>query len=327
MFKILSVDGGGIRGIIPSLMLAAIEDQTGRPICESFDLISGTSTGGIIALGLTKPAADSNTPDKSAADVVRLYEEEGSTIFPRSFLTGLHISAVRGPKYDAHGIDTTLEKYFGETRLKDALKPILVPSYDIEKQTPIFFKSARATSDPAYDFAMRDVARATSAAPTYFSPEKIPLADPLDYYALIDGGVVAGNPALCAYAEAVRMVREAGGDTGAIAVVSLGTGELKRAYNYESACNWGQLEWAQPVIDIVLQGSNATVDYQLQQLLHVDGAQPSYFRFQLELTADSVAMDDASDAHLKHLMDLTHDYLGDPDARAKLDQVCALIMA
>src|ERR1700730_17097639 len=145
-FKVLAVDGGGIRGIIPALVLAAIEDQTKRPICELFDLVAGTSTGGILALGLTKPGADGKV-EKSAMDVVRLYENEGSTIFPTSFLQGLHIGAIRGAKYDSTGIDSTLEKYFGEARLKDALTPILAPSYDIERQTPVFFKSMKAQTD------------------------------------------------------------------------------------------------------------------------------------------------------------------------------------
>ena len=83
-----------------------------------------------------------------------------------------------------------------------------------------------------------------------------------------------------------------------------------------TACNWGQLEWAQPVIDIVLQGSNATVDYQLQQLLQVDGAQQSYFRFQVELTADSVAMDDASDAQ-PEVLDGPDPRLSRPPRRAR----------
>ena len=114
---------------------------------------------------------------------------------------------------------------------------------------------------------MRDIARATSAAPTYFTPVKLATIDRLNYYALVDGGVVAANPAMCAYAEAVRMCAEAGTPPEQILMVSLGTGEQRRTFGFEKACEWGQLEWAQPIIDIVLQGSNATVDYQLQYLL------------------------------------------------------------
>src|SRR5262249_870425 len=157
----------------------------------------------------------------SAADLIRLYENEGRTIFPTSSWLGAHLGALMGAKYDAKGIDATLQKYFGDTRLQEALTRVLVPRYDIEKQVPIFLKSDRARDRPDYDFPMRDVARATSAAPTYFTPEKIETADRLNYYALIDGGVVAGNPAMCAYAEAIRDQRAV---NEGVLMLSLGTG-------------------------------------------------------------------------------------------------------
>jgi patatin-like phospholipase/acyl hydrolase len=321
-FKVLAVDGGGIWGVVPSLMLAALEEQTHRPISDMFDLVSGTSTGGIIALGLTKPGADGK-PDKSANDVVHLYAAEGHAIFPSSFLQGLHLGAIRGAKYDPKGLETTLQKHFGDIRLKDALKPVLIPSYDIEKQIPIFFKSEKAKVDPEYDFAMRDVVRATSAAPTYFPPEKIETGDPLNYYALIDGGVVAGNPALCAYAEAMKMGKAT---DGGVLMVSLGTGEFRRPIKYADARNWGQLEWAQPIINIVLQGSNSTVDYQLKQLLQYEGPQQSYFRFQVQFGQDT-SIDDASDSNLKYLMDLTRAYLNEPDTQETIKRLCELLTA
>ena len=215
-----------------------------------------------------------------------------------------------------------MQKHFGDVRLKDAIKPVLIPSYDIEKQIPIFFKSEKARVDPAYDFPMREVVRATSAAPTYFPPEKIDTGDPLNYYALVDGGIVAGNPALCAYAEAMKMGKAADD----VLVVSLGTGEFRRPIKYADAINWGQLEWAQPIIGIVLQGSNSTVDYQLQQLLEYDGPKQSYFRFQVEFGQDT-SIDDAGDANLKYLMDLARAYISQPDTADTLTRLCALLTA
>jgi patatin-like phospholipase/acyl hydrolase len=319
-FKVLAIDGGGIRGIIPALILVAIEDRTQRPISDLFDMLSGTSTGGIIALGLAKPGAD-DKPDKSARDVVGLYETQGGNIFPHSLRGMLHVEALAGARYPAGGIETTLERYFGDVRLKDALKPVVIPSYDIEKQVPIFFKSEKAKASPDADFLMRHVARATSAAPTYFPPEKIDTADPLQYYALIDGGIIANNPAMCAYAEAIKMGRAGDG----VLMVSIGTGELRHPIKYDDANRWGQLEWAQPVLDVALQGSSETVDYQLQQVLSAGGPNQSYFRFQLALTQDAQNMDDARDANIKHLMDLTQDYLTNPNTKESLDQLCSLL--
>jgi len=318
-FKVLAIDGGGIRGIIPALILQEIENRTQRLISDLFDMLAGTSTGGIIALGMTL-AGDGGKPAKSAQDIVGLYEREGSNIFPGSLHETLHLEALRGAKYAADGVEATLERYFGDARLKDALKPVVIPSYDIEKQTPVFFKSEKAKGDPSYDFLARQVARATSAAPTYFPPEKIDTADPLQYYALIDGGVIANNPAMCAYAEAIKMGC-LDNDRGVL-MVSLGTGELRHPIQYKDATGWGQLEWARPVLDIALQGSSATVDYQLQQLLVTEGANQAYYRFQLALTQDATEMDDARAENLKHLIDLTQDYLGKPETKDALDEVC-----
>lgn len=321
-FKVLAIDGGGIRGIIPALILEQIEKRTNRPISDVFDMLSGTSTGGIIALGLTLPGPDGK-PARSAHDIVALYEREGMTIFPPSLHEMLHLETVLGAKYSAHGIEQTLHRYFGDAHLKDALKPVVIPSYDIEKQVPIFFKSERAKGSPDSDFLMRQVARATSAAPTYFPPEKVDTDDPLQYYALIDGGVIANNPAMCAYAEAIKMGKV---DGAGVLMVSLGTGELRHPIQYREARKWGQVEWARPVLDIALQGSSATVDYQLQQLLATEGADQAYFRFQLSLTQDATEMDDARDANVKHLIDLAQDYLGRPDTRDALDEVCARLI-
>jgi hypothetical protein len=105
-------------------------------------------------------------------------------------------------------------------------------------------------------------------------------------------------------------------------MVSLGTGAQRHPLKYGDACNWGQLEWAQPIIDVVLQGSNSTVDYQLQQLLRTDSVQQSYFRFQVALSDQTSDIADASNENLKRLMDLTQDYLSDPDTKDNLNRLC-----
>ena len=187
-----------------------------------------------------------------------------------------------------------MQKHFGDVRLKDALKPVLIPSYDIEKQVPIFNRAKRpGSTPPTTSRCARSCGR--PPAPTYFPPEKIDTGDRLNYYALVDGGIVAGNPALCPYAEARKMGKAADD----VLLVSLGTGEFRRPIKYSDALRWGQLEWAQPIIGIVLQGSNSTVDYQLQQLLGHEGPKQSYFRFQVEFGQDT-SIDDASDANLKY---------------------------
>jgi uncharacterized protein len=291
--RILAIDGGGIRGIIPALVLAELERRAAKPTAALFDLIAGTSTGGILGCGLTI-ARDAGTPLYSAAELVELYENEGPHIFSRSLLKRVtSLDGIIDERYASGPLQEALQRYFGEARLRDALTRLLVPAYDIERRAPWFFRSERARADPNYDFAMRDVAYATSAAPTYFEPAKLPaLAAADDYYALIDGGVFAVNPGMCAWAEARAL-----GLPDDTVVVSLGTGELTRRIRYDDAKDWGLIEWARPVIDIVFDGSSDVVDYQLGQLL--GGGR--LFRLQTELVNASDDLDDADPDNIRAL--------------------------
>ena len=302
--KILSIDGGGIRGIIPATILDHIERITHKPIASLFDLIAGTSTGGILALGLTKPDA-AGRPRYSAADLVNLYVSEGARIFSRSFWYRLlALDNLSEKKYPAAGIEAVLEQYFGDARLRDAITDVLVTSYEIEKSFPFFFRSSAARRYADYDFPMRDVARATSAAPTYFEPMK------LNNYALIDGGVYANNPAACAYVEA----RTTFPDAANFMVVSLGTGNTNDGVSYPEAKNWGVAQWAKPILSVVFDGVSSTVDYQLRQIV------PNYYRFQTTLPSAQASFDNASSANLTALQGLAHKFIEDqPD---QMEQLC-----
>jgi patatin-like phospholipase/acyl hydrolase len=302
VFKVLSIDGGGIRGIIPAMMLAEIEDRTGKSIAEMFDLIAGTSTGGILALGLAMPG-DGGKPRYKAEELIELYEKEGLRIFSRP--AGHRIDSLEGiaeERYPSEGIEQVLAEYFGEVRLKDALTRVLITSYEIQLRLPFFFRSERAKDSPDYDFPMSQVACATSAAPTYFEPAKVEAEDPVDYYALVDGGVFANKPAMCVYVEARRILEAEDSPDSDILVVSLGTGQLTDRLRYEEAAGWGLLGWARPIIDVVFDGVSDTVDFQLKELLpsSKDRAR-RYYRFQRELVEVSDAMDNASPRNLQDL--------------------------
>jgi patatin-like phospholipase/acyl hydrolase len=306
VFKVLSIDGGGIRGIIPAMILAEIEDRTGKSIAEMFDLIAGTSTGGILALGLAMPG-NGGKPRYKAEELIELYEKEGLRIFSRP---GRHridsLEGIAEERYPSEGIEQVLEEYFGEVCLKDALTRVLITSYEIQLRLPFFFRSERAKASADYDFSMRQVARATSAAPTYFEPAKVEAEDPVDYYALVDGGVFANNPAMCVYVEARRILDAEDSpypsDTD-ILVVSLGTGQLTDRLRYEEAAGWGLLGWARPIIDVVFDGVSDTVDFQLRELLSPSKNRPKryYYRFQRELVEVSDAMDNVSPRNLQDL--------------------------
>ena len=323
--KVLSIDGGGIRGLIPAMVLAEIEKRTGKRIAQLFDLIAGTSTGGILALGLTKPGAGGK-PRWTAEQGVELYREQGGKIFDRSVWHRIRsLGNLAEEKYPAGPIEEVLQEFFGNTRLSEALKDVIVTSYEIERRIPFFFKS-RYASDPAkkadYDFPMWQVARATSAAPTYFEPFKIDTNKQADYWALIDGGVFANNPAMCAYAEA-KATRK---DAQDFLVVSLGTGELTRPLPYDQATGWGLALWAQPILSVMFDGVSDTVDYQLQQMLPtLDDGKPRYYRFQVRLDEGSDDMDDASRTNLRVLQLIAEDMI--QKRNADLSDLCARLTA
>jgi len=311
-FRILSLDGGGIRGLIPALVLAELEQRTGKRTAQLFDLIAGTSTGGILALGLTRPGA-AGKPLYGADEMVGLYEKDGSKIFDRSPLHRLKaIGNLADEKYPSHGIDAVLKARFGESMLSEAITPVLVTSYDIEERGPYFFKSHRARLEPPRNHLMRDAARATSAAPTYFEPVKVPCSDQKSgYRALIDGGVYANNPAACALVEAMCFFDQKLDD---IVMLSLGTGENTRPIKYEDAKGWGLAKWAQPVLNVVFDGVSDTVHYQLQSLLTKGAQSGRYLRVQVDLTDANDDMDDASERNLRDLKVVAEKLIAENDA-------------
>jgi len=291
MVSILSIDGGGIRGIIPLKFLIEIEKRTGKPICELFDLISGTSIGGILAASLSMPDKFGK-PKYTAQQVYSAYFEHGEAIFHRSLLRFfITLGGLLGPAYSPRRLEALLRGFFGESRLHETLTEILVTAYDMASSTPWFFKTsfAKEHREPANDPFLTQVARATTAAPTYFPPINI------EGHCLVDGGVFACNPALCAFAQARKMFPKE-----EIMVVSLGTGEKIHNRPCRKIRNWGIAGWAVPISDIMLNSSSASVDYQMRALL----GSKNYKRFQVKLDEDATGMDDASEENILSLEEL-----------------------
>ena len=325
LYKILSIDGGGIRGVVPAVLLTEMEKRTGKAVYSLFNLIAGTSTGGILAAGLvapTSPGYESASPGPrfKASDLLALYEERGKDIFRRSFCD--KITSLWGwadERYRNDGIETVLESYFGDTELKDALTEVLVTSYEIEERRPYFFKSRKAKSDlDQRNHFLRDVARATSAAPTYFEPAKICTVGghTTKTRYLVDGGVFANDPALCAYAEAISL----GESPDNVLLVSLGTGVATKPIDYDEAKNWGKGSWAKPVISVMMDGVADSVDYQLRQILSPTKAQ--YYRFNAPLQEASADLDASSRANVNALRREAERILDDQETGQKFEVLC-----
>ena len=312
--KVLSIDGGGIRGLIPALVLAEVERLAERRIAELVDLVAGTSTGGILACGLTRPGPD-GTPLYSAEELAGIYVEEGPRIFRRSLLKRIFsVGGLVDERYEDDGLNDALERYLADARLSGTVADLFVTAYDIKDRFAFFFRSARARNDPEYDFPLVQVARATGAAPSYFEPAEVTDVAGARTYPLIDGGVYAVNPAMCAYADIAVAAR-----AGELELMlSLGTGEHTRSYTFEQVRWWGQLEWARPLLEMVFDGVADTIEFESSRLMG-----DRYVRLQtvLDLAADD--LDDASEENLAALRAEAEQLIA--ASGEKIDRACAIL--
>lgn len=303
--RILSIDGGGIRGILPGQILVALEEKLQRldespnaRIADYFDLIAGTNTGGILAcIYLCPSEKNSKRPKYSARKAVDLFLERGDEIFDVSFWDKVRsLGIVSDEKYSVSELEEALNIYFGDIRLSKLLKPCLITAYDIRRRKGHFFRSHRAKTNTSYDFLVKETARATSATPTYFEVARVISYDNTPY-PLIDGGVFVNNPALCAYAEARNWKFDESRDRPRAAdmmILSLGTGGNDKGFEYKKAKEWSALQWITPIIDIAMSGVDDTIDYPLRQIYYEIGKPDQYLRISPRLyTADS-SMDNAS---------------------------------
>ena len=306
---ILSIDGGGIRGIIPAVILNYIEKrirfQTNNPnatLADYFDLVAGTSTGGILACYYLHPNR------YAASEAIEMYAKHGKDIFNRKLLR----HGVTREKYTATGLEKVLNDCMGNVTLAETRTNCMITSYDVNDRKAVFFTSPEAKLYEHRNYYLRDVARATSAAPTYFELAALKSIGGATSY-LIDGAMYAGNPTMCAVVEANKTVFESCDNPSIddLFIVSLGTGKEKKKYDYNKAKDWGAVGWAKPVIDILLSASAEVVDYQMRQLFAVAGCKDCYVRLEPELGNAKPDMDDASDENIQRLKDAGEGFVQD----------------
>jgi len=319
--RILSIDGGGIRGLIPALVLDRLEKQLagqvgdGARLSDYFHLFAGTSTGGLISLALTSPKG------VAATELADLYVEDGPKIFDRGLLDAIgNLGGLTGPLYSAKPLEDVLRQRLGESRLSDAKRDLLVTAYDMTERKPFFFKRWRALESEDHDYSIVEAGLATSAAPTYFPSHSLTVPGDAEPHALVDGGVFADDPTIAAIAEALgRSSDEPAGLTPHdLFVVSLGTSRYVPHYRQRDVSRWGKIRWVvlggdePPLISAILNGSADGTDYWAHMLLNHQtgdppptaaalGHGPRYFRLQVDIPTE-VAMDDASERVLERTL-------------------------
>jgi uncharacterized protein len=308
LFRILAIDGGGMRGLISALVMEEIEARLGERlgaeqpprISDYFHLVAGTSAGGLAALALTAPTG------LGAGDLVAFYREDGPRIFRRGLGRRLATGwGLFGPKYSAEPLREAIEARVGPSRIADATRDLLVASYDMHGSEPHFFKRWRALESPERNPTVVAAALATAAAPTYFPSQQ------LGEGALVDGGVFANDPAVAAIAEALGRQSDppARLEPSNILMVSIGTGEFEVGYEQRQVRRWGALRWVlgrsgPPILNTILGGVTDATDYWAHMLLNHDpgegvpepaeiGRGPRYYRLQAKLDGP-LALDETS---------------------------------
>ena len=305
--RILSIDGGGIKGIVPAVVLLHLEkllqDLSNNPssrIHDYFDLFSGASTGAIIIAGLLSPD-NHNRPKYSSEEILDLYLNNGQIIFNSSLFQEIKsVSGIVNVKYDPEGLESVFEKYFGKSELKNLLKPSLIPVYDLSRGKNYFFRQQKALTSPRHNYYVKDLLRGATSALTFFPPSQISTVNDQEHRCFIDGGVFANNPALSAYAEfRYHNSKLHAKDT---MMLSLGTGRKTTNLDCKVTANWGAAEWLYQGSYLTSNAVSSASDYQLNA---VYGNQSNYLR--LDSTFDdnqNSSMDNTDKDYLDYLISL-----------------------
>ncbi|XP_068658023.1 patatin-like protein 5 [Aristolochia californica] len=346
MVTVLSIDGGGIRGIIPGIILASLEsklqelDGNDVRIADYFDVIAGTSTGALITVMLAAPDKD-DRPLYAAKDISNFYLEHCPKIFPQSGVLrpALNFFGVFvGPKYDGKYLHSLLRRLLGEKKLHQTLTDVVINAFDIKYLQPVIFSTFKAKEDAANDPLLSDVCISTSAAPTYLPPHYFETKDShgkIKSYNLVDGGVAANNPALTAMTEISReIIRNNPSfltirptEYGKFLIISLGTGSAKqeKKYNSKMAAKWGLLGWLyndghSPLMDSFTQSSADMVDIHNSVLFQALKSESNYLRIQDDsLVGDAASVDISTEENLRNLVEIGERLLKKPVSRVNLD--------
>ena len=281
-FRVLSVDGGGIRGVYSAHILQCIEERLQINLFDTFDMVAGTSTGSIIAAGVVMGVP--------AADIVAMYIKYGAGIFhkkqffcPCKKLKNM-LQPIFDSVYDTQFLENVLSEIFQDKRLGDIKKPLLLPATDIGNGCVHVLKSGYS-SDFIRDnkVLVKDAILASCSAPTYFNPHK------LDHYLLADGGLWANNPALAAVIDAQKRL---GVSLDDIQILSIGTGHSKTMYGTNASRKWGLVNgWKhKDFISFILSLQTQSALNYLKLMLHPGQIKRIDFESDSPLPLDDVSM-------------------------------------
>lgn len=327
--RVLSIDGGGVRGIIPATVLAYLEnkliERTGNSktrISNFLDFAAGTSTGSIISALAITPTEEGKPPMKME-DVVKLYFELAAVVFKKDWKRNLKtLWGLLGPRYSSKPIDDILLNKLDHWRLSELVLPCAFTGYDTAKRRPIIYTNSD-DKEKYGNYFIKDVVRGSTAIPSAFSPANF--RDGVDVNTIIDGGVFANNPSLVAYIEMLKtkeisekFVKSKEGaqvnqlNPTNVIILSFGTGRgTLTTYPNDKIKNWGMIKWFGPVLNILLQGMGDVTAYEVNKLFEVWDANENYIRINPDIKIGSANGQDASAANMRHLHQDALNYISD----------------
>ncbi len=298
-FRILALDGGGIRGVISAKILERVQEKIGQPLNEYFDLIAGTSTGSILAAGLVL--------GKSPKELIAIYEKRGEEIFKSNFFRKNIGYWLNQPKYSNEGLKNVLKDYFGDLTLENLREKskefypnsnpqarLLILAYSTTQRYTNFFLSPLVDKTPWYKEAkVWEVCLSSASAPTFFPPYKFNISQTLPAdsgtvcpaeYTFVDGGVAANNPSLGALVHTLGIEKLQGQSIKLedISLLSIGTGRTTEPLGFQEVNGWGALNWASHIPDVFMGGQfqiTADLCAQLIRSINPNG----YLRIQFEM--------------------------------------------
>ncbi|XP_065619925.1 patatin-like protein 2 isoform X2 [Quercus suber] len=357
MLTVLTIDGGGIRGIIPSVLLGFLEsklqelDGPKARIANYFDIIGGTSTGGLVTTMLTAPNQD-NRPLFAAKDITKFYLDESPKIFPQSrqpnFVSVImaHMLSYLGmktgrPKYDGKYLRSRTNELLGGLTLKQTLTRVIIPTFDVKLLQPVIFSTNDAILNDLKNARLADICIGTTAAPTYLPAHYFETGNAegnTKIYHLIDGGIAAINPTLLAISEIKKELLMQNSEFGhhsienkRMLVVSLGTGGAKYAVKYTAPAvsKWSRLDWVlsrpitkggSPLYDIYSDAGADMIDIHVSNLFQARRCEDKYLRIQDDtLTGDASLVDKATEKNLLGLENIGKELLKKPVSRVNLE--------
>ncbi|KAL6654177.1 hypothetical protein ACP70R_007642 [Stipagrostis hirtigluma subsp. patula] len=348
LITVLSIDGGGIRGLIPATIIACLEaklqelDGPDARIADYFDVIAGTSTGALVTAMLAAPD-ENRRPLFAAKDVTDFYLENGPKIFPQrkvGFLTPVAnlLGNIRGPKYDGVFLHDKIKSLTRDVTVADTVTNIVVPAFDVKYLQPIIFSTYEAKHEPLKNAHLSDICISTAAAPTYFPAHFFtthgPSGESREFH-LVDGGVAANNPTMIAMSMLTKEVLRRNPDFSSgkpteyrnYLIISLGTGSAKLAEKYTApqCAKWGLIQWLYeggftPIIDIFSHASADMVDIHAAVLFESLRCEKNYLRIQDDsLTGDTSSVDIATKKNMEALIGIGKELLKKPVSRVNID--------